>query len=148
MTAEAGCPSRFLESGDECVLLLLSYAGTAAEPLQWKPGQPALLDHDGHRVERVAAFGKRRKSGLPRRCADTLSWRKRIEHSAAANRDKRRVRAKDESIATGQHGRRLETDPRESRLARRDRRSAGHDETTDQPARTGGEPPPDPLPHG
>src|SRR2546428_4899559 len=131
MTAEPGCPSRFLESGNECVLLLLSYAGTAAEPLERKPGQPALLDHDGHRVERVAAFGKRRESGLPRRCADTLSWRKRIEHGPAANRDERRIRAENEPIATGHHGRRLEAHPRISRLARRDRRSHGHDHTTE-----------------
>src|SRR6266545_874241 len=136
MTAEPGCPSRFLESEDECVLLLPSYAGPAAEPLQWKPGQPALIDHDGNGVERIAAFGKRRESGPPRRCADTLSWRKRIEHGPAANRDERRIRAEDEPIATGHHGRRLEADPRISRLARRDRRSAGHDDATKQLAGT------------
>src|SRR5262245_20569050 len=127
--------SRRVETADERVLILVSDAGPPAERCDRKSCQPAFFDHDADRIEWIVAFSDGSQSRLARGCADTLSWRLRIEARTAADGDKRRVRAENEPIAARQHGRGLETDPRKGRLTGNDGRSIGHNDTSEQLAR-------------
>src|SRR5437762_8555337 len=80
MIAEAGCASRFLEPADERIPMLVPHTSAACEPRDREPGQSGFVDHHGNRLEQIALLADRGEAGLAGGCANTLSWRRWIQH--------------------------------------------------------------------